>query len=114
MSYEKGDFAFFDGSRSQYRKALKLADTIADYKIANITPNSVRLAAGTNELELRVGMRLRREDQGPWVVGPEPRAVEPSPFTPASASAGPGTTPDTSSGPESDVLKRLMQRREQE
>ena len=68
MSYEKGTFAFFDGTSSDYKKALKLTDSIAGYKVTNIAPNSVKLASGTNELELSVGAQLRREEDGPWLL----------------------------------------------
>src|ERR1035441_5166433 len=66
MSYEKGMFAFFDGTSAEYKKALRLADAIAGYKVTNISPNSVKLASGTNQLELSVGAQLRREEDGPW------------------------------------------------
>ena len=68
MSYEKGTFAFFDGTSSEYKKALKLTDAIAGYKVTNIAPNGVKLASGTNELELSVGAQLRREEDGPWLL----------------------------------------------
>ena len=48
MTYEKGTFAFFDGSSSEYRKALKRAGIIAGYKLTSIAANSVELASGTN------------------------------------------------------------------
>ena len=63
MTYEKGTFAFFDGTSSEYKKALKLADAIAGYKVTNIAPNGVKLASGTNELDLSVGAQLRREER---------------------------------------------------
>ncbi|HWX21864.1 MAG TPA: hypothetical protein VN578_18340 [Candidatus Binatia bacterium] len=126
MSYEKGTFAFFNGTSSEYQKALKQDDTIAGYKVANIDPDTVKLEAGTNHVELHVGMQLRREDQGEWQASTQPEAY-------AAASSGgsasatstsnisstaqaptTGQTETTSSGTESDVLKRLMQRREQE
>jgi hypothetical protein len=71
MSYWKGTFAFFDGTSSEYKegKALKLTDTIAGYKVADISPNSVKLASGTNQLDLSVGAQLRREEDGPWTAG---------------------------------------------
>jgi len=117
LSYERGVFAFFDGSSSEYKKALKLSDVIAGYKVSNIAPNSVKLAAGTNELELGVGMQLRREENGPWLLGGQSAfdvARPPSPSTNAVA-AVPATGPDSaSSATESDIIKKLMQRREQE
>ena len=47
---------------------------IAGYKVANIAPNGVKLAAGTNELELSVGMQLRREEDGPWLLAGQSRS----------------------------------------
>lgn len=138
MSYEKGLFAFFDGTRSEYRMVLKPEDAIAGYKVANITPNHVKLASGTNELEMRVGMQLRREEGGEWLLTArtEPPGSSPGQTTVASSRSETDVTdteseaglteaePDTivtnaapgavSTGGESDILKKLMQRREQE
>jgi len=116
MSYERGAFAFFDGSSSEYKKALKLTDAIAGYKVSNIAPSSVRLAAGTNELELGVGMQLRREEDGPWSLagGPGSHAATPtssSTSTSAMVSAG---SDAAAIAAESDIIKKLMQRREKE
>jgi hypothetical protein len=66
MSYEKGPFAFFDGTSSEYRKALKRDDGIAGFKVADIEPAYVKLASPSNEIELAVGMEMRREDKGEW------------------------------------------------
>ena len=117
MSYEKGTFAFFDGTSSDYRKALKLTDSIAGYKVANITPNSVKLAAGTNELNLSVGGQLRREEDGPWRLSGQPTsyaATLGAGSTSAAASPTATGSSTTSGGTESDILKRLMQKREKE
>jgi hypothetical protein len=67
MNYDqKGPLAFFDGTRSQYQAVLKPADTIAGYKLTDIEPSFVKLAVGTNEFRLPIGMQLRRDDQGKW------------------------------------------------
>jgi hypothetical protein len=109
MSYEKGTFAFFSGSRSQYQKALKLDDTIAGYKVASIGENSVKLAQGTNQIELRMGMQMRREENGPWRASSSLQSYAAAPASnPAAASDSVPT------GPNSDVLKRLMKRHEEE
>ena len=79
MTYEKGTFAFFDGTSSEYKKALKLTDAIAGYKVTNIAPNSVKLASGTNELELSVGAQLRREEDGPWLLAGQSRSYAATP-----------------------------------
>jgi hypothetical protein len=117
MSYEKGTFAFFDGSRSDYKKALKQSDVIAGYKVTNIAPNGVTLAAGTNSLELSVGMQLRREEDGPWRLSGQSGTYTAAPPSTSSnavaASATTGSEPATGAS-ESDVIKRLMQKRQQE
>src|SRR5215813_13133802 len=43
MAYEKGSYAFFDGSRSDYAMTLKTDDLIGGYKIADITTDHVKL-----------------------------------------------------------------------
>lgn len=114
MSYEKGRFAFFDGTSAAYRKTVKPADTIAGYKINDISSNHIELAAANNQtIDLRVGMQMKRQDEGPWslVANAEPYA---SPSQPAAASAAGGDAAGTTSAAESDVMKRLMQKREQE
>lgn len=114
MSYERGSFAFFDGSSFEYKKALKLTDVIAGYKVAHIASNGVKLAAGTNELELHVGMQLRREEDGPWLLSGQGGSYS-VPLPPTSTNAAASTGPDAASGAaESDIIKKLRQRREQE
>jgi len=106
MSYEKGTFAFFDGSSAEYKKAVKLSDTIAGHKITSIEPNSVKLSAGTNQLELRVGMQLRRDEGGDWSVS--------APRETYAANSAPTASPAAPSGADNDVLERLRKKREQE
>jgi hypothetical protein len=120
MSYEKGRFAFFGGSASAYRKTLKPEDTIAGYKIAEIASQYVRLTGPNGEpIELRVGMQMKREDRGPWTLSGTPTAsfATPEAGTPsAEESGGSGTEKSESSlsAPPNEILKRLMQKREQE
>ena len=119
MSYDKGDFAIFDGSSSEYRKVLSPADTIAGYKIAEIAPDHIKLE-GTNgaAIELPVGKEMRKGEEE-WRLADHPTSVE-SPVAAASDSstnAPSASTPKTetsSSSAESDVLKRLLEKREQE
>jgi len=95
MRYEKGLFAFFDGTRSDYRKVLKQDDTIAGFKITAIEPSHVVLASATNEVDLRVGKQLRREDEGEWKMSDRPEVIEASP---AVVSARPAMEPGASRG----------------
>jgi hypothetical protein len=114
MSYEKGTFAFFDGTSADYKKALKLTDSIAGYKVSNIAPNAVKLVSGTNELELSVGAQLRREEDGPWLLSGQSISYAATPASTSTNGVTAATTnSDTTSGAaESDIIKRLMQKRE--
>ncbi len=101
MTYEKGTFAFFESSRSDYRKVAKRDDTIAGYNVKEIAPASVKLVAGTNEVQLSVGMQMRREDQGEWQVTAITESSSPSTTTYASrsSSASTATVPQNTSAP---------------
>ena len=68
MSYEKGQFAFFDGSKPEYKKTLKPEATIAGYKIAEIAANGVKLEAEGKQIDLPVGSQMRREEEGEWEI----------------------------------------------
>lgn len=109
MSYEKGTFAFFDGNSSQYTKAVKLNDTIAGYKVSKIDPNSVSLIAGTNQVELQVGMQLRHQENGGWVPSAASEIYAPTPTASTTARAD-----TTSSSADNDILERLRKKRKQE
>ncbi|MBU6399857.1 MAG: hypothetical protein KGS61_06025 [Verrucomicrobia bacterium] len=118
MSYAKGAFAFFNGSNSDFKKALKPADTIGGYKLTDIEPDSVMLTEGTNAVQLRVGMQMRREEGGAWLLATQAESYAASGSTgssgASSSAATAASTPATSSSAElSEVEKRMMQRREQ-
>jgi len=66
MTYEKGTFAFFDGTSSEYTKALKADSVIAGHKLVIIQTSSVKLEADGKQFELSVGSQMRREDAGLW------------------------------------------------
>jgi hypothetical protein len=128
LSYEKGRFAFFEGSGAQYRQVLKPSDTIGGYKIAEVAPNHVKLE-GTNgqAIELSVGSQMRKQDDGGWRLtdryglaesrSPSTESPETAPGT-SSTSTAPGTSTERPASPsssaESDILKKLMEKREQE
>ena len=110
MSYEKGRYAFFDGSSTEFRKVAKPEDSIAGFKITDVAPTCVKLQLTNGQLvELCVGMQMKRsEDQGWQLAGKAEAAAGTTRSATSSASS-------TSSGPESeDVLKRLLEKRSQE
>ena len=113
MSYEKGEFAFFDGSKSEFRKPLKEGEKIAGYEVKEIQPSRVKIANETEEFDLKVGQQLRREDEGNWHLAIGSAAASPS--SPAISDSSSDTA--TSSGgnaSEDEALKRLMEKRAKE
>lgn len=71
MSYEKGDFAFFDGTSSEFRKSVKAGDSIAGYKVKAITQTKVTLENDGKSVELPVGSQMKRQDEGEWKLNAE-------------------------------------------
>jgi len=111
MNYDKGWFAFFDGSNSEYRRAVQPDDTIAGYKIAEIAANHVKLESTNNQpVELRVGMQMRKREESEWQVSDH---IETPPPESTSASAETNSNSSSSAG-ESDIIKKLMEQREKE
>jgi len=120
MAAEK-DFAvaFFDGSSAEYRKALKADASIAGWKLGTISLQGVKLSDGTNSFDLRVGMSLRREDEGEW------KLANGTSFA-ASASGGSsgsrGSTTSSAGSPAAsaasaaaaETLRKMMERRAKE
>jgi hypothetical protein len=120
MSYEKGTFAFFDGTRSEFKKAVKESDAIAGFRIASIDAQTVKLASDGKQFELRVGHQLRREEDGEWEPSSRTESYASAPTASAGQRSRQGSTPASSGAspsaaePDNEILKRLMQRREQE
>ena len=83
-----GSFAFFKGSSAQYEKALKLSDSIAGYKVMDISHSAVKLNSGTNNIELAIGSQMRREDQGPWTLSADASPILASPSSSSSSGTG--------------------------
>ena len=121
MSYDKGRFAFFDGSSSEYRKSVKPGDSIAGYKVADVTQNKVTLESGDKKIELPVGGQLKREDEGEWRVNSTPESFASSGTSNSSSSSSStstsgGSSTSGSSGESEEtnpILKRLLEQRRQ-
>jgi len=133
MAYEKGAFAFFEGSSSEFTKVLKTDGIIAGYKLVDILANAVELEINGQMIELPIGSGLRREDQGAWKVsdsistgngggdssestgrsGQGRRDEDSSPARSAVTSGSSSSSPAPGAD-QSEILKRLMERREKE
>jgi hypothetical protein len=108
MNYDQGPLAFFQGSDSDYRKALAPGARIAGYQVASVQARTVTLQNGTNSIELGLGMEMRREDGGSWKLSESPQPVLES-----SSGSAPSSGSDAG-GEENEVLKKLRQKREKE
>ncbi len=118
MSYEKGRYAFFEGSSSDYRKALQVAENIAGYKVTEIGPDFVKLESQGKQVDLRLGMQMKKQEKGEWLLGSGTEAFESSTSTGASSdnsTSQPGEKAESGGGGAvSDILKKLREKREQE
>ena len=83
-------------------------ETLPVSKSLRLAPKSVTLLSGTNEMVLRVGTQVRREEEGKWLLVAQAQPYESQTTAATTESAA------ASSGEENDVLKKMMQRREQE
>jgi hypothetical protein len=124
MSYENKGYAFFEGNAVNRGSVFGLADTINGYKIAEITNNTVKLAAASNQfITLKVGMQMRKVENGPWkLIGSSSPASDSAASGSADASSEDNSGDTTAAatpipltpGASSDVIARLMKRRQQE
>jgi hypothetical protein len=116
MSYDKGDFAFFDGTNSEYRKILESSGTIAGYKVTEITPTGVKLVYSNQVVQMKVGSQMELDGDTWRVVARNdlPAAPTQTASSTASAPATDAAVGDSSPGEANDVLKKLMQAREKE
>lgn len=134
MIYEQGSYAFFNGSEAKYRTAVTVSNSLAGLKLIDITPNSVKFNSASNILELTMDKQLKREDEGEWqlVTGAgswdapaasssdrdrsseRDRSSSRDRSERASSVSGGATGRSGGSASAEEVLKRLMQRREQE
>jgi hypothetical protein len=114
LSYEKGFFAFFDGTSSDYRRVLKASDTIAGFTVAAVSPQQVTLqSTNSGDYALPVGMQLQRLDEGKWEVAPRPQTAS-GDRSSSSLASNRFSSSNSGGGGSEEVMKRLMQQREQE
>jgi hypothetical protein len=124
MSYQKGTFAFFSGNSDEFKKILPLFGQIAGYAVTEITPTGAKLqGADKKEIQLQIGDQMREENNG-WQLEPMSDAAANSGAAESPEAGGnnssPGAAGDSSTVAPSaavsqnDILKRLMEKREQE
>ncbi len=124
ITYENKAYAFFVGNGVNRGGVFSPSETINGYRIVDITNNSVKLAAASNQvITLKVGMQMRREDNGPWKLVASSMPVSESGTSDSATqnsddSSGAGaeaTTPTPAiPGADADIIKRLMKKRAEE
>ncbi len=117
MSYGKGTFAFFSGNGEDFKKILPVSGTIASYDVTAITmTGATLLGADKKTVHLNIGDQMRQENNGWQLV----EAVDAGSSLSGGSTSGVSEAPDGSlpapsaSLNNNDILKRLMQLREQE
>lgn len=119
LSYEKGYFAFFEGSIPGLNRAFTPGDVIAGFRIQEVLQDHILLINNDLTTVLPLRGQLRREDDNPWTVADTPTPEAPA--TPASATSDTPASPTATSSTENqsernadEVLQRLLERRQRE
>jgi hypothetical protein len=102
MEYDKGLFAFFDGSDPAYRKALRVGESLGQFKVEKIDKNQVELLRDSKPVSLAMGQQLGRSEGSDWTLSAAPPRIDKT----APAAAVPAIPSDAS-----DVLRKLMEQR---
>ena len=124
--------AFFSGSQTPYNKVVPVGESVADFKITAITNTQVEMERDGKAVVLAVGKQMPMEGTAaPSTPAPEAvaptvptptaeniPAPEPAPANdPAPAGAEPADAKPTDPAPAgetSDVIRRMMERRQKE
>lgn len=114
MIYFKGTFAFFYGSEGSYRKSVKVGEKVAGFEVKAISKDGAMILVGTNTISLKVGAGMQREDEGEWQPTSNPGGFEVTSSKGDKPEKSDSGSPDSGGGGESDILKRLLEKREKE
>ena len=87
LAYAESQMAFIDGGSSQYKKALRLNDTVAGLKLKSVGASHATFDNDGAEIVLRVGQQLRREDRRAWQVNTQPTTYASTPLASATVSS---------------------------
>ena len=112
MESDRGLRAFFDGSDSSYRRAVRVGESVDKFKVTQITPHVVELERDGKNLSVRVGQQLRRPEGADWdVVGEDVLRREAQARATAEAKGDPSGAPPPIPEGASDIEKRMRERR---
>ncbi len=116
MITEDDAFAFFNGSRSDFRAVVSTGNTYAGFTIAAIEKTKVILTKENAAMTLPVGMALIKEEDGEWEISTPSKSNRSLAYEREDRdNHGGAQEKSTESGDvQNDVLKRLMEQRKQE
>ena len=118
VQYRQEKVAIFDSPDAALRKECREGDALSDFKIERIAADGVDLSREGKTVALKVAQQLRKAEGGDWKVGTNQAARVDSKALAANGSAAAGAARPAAPGPveipadASDVLKRLMKKRE--
>jgi hypothetical protein len=111
MESDRGLRAFFDGSDSSYRRAVRVGESVDKFKVTQISPNIVELERDGKNLSVRVGQQLRRTEGAEWdLVGEDVLRLEAQALAAAESKSDPNVPVPIPAGA-SEVEKRMRERR---
>jgi hypothetical protein len=113
MDSDRGIRAFFEGSETSFRRAVRVGEAVDNYKVIRIAANTVELERDGKTFAMRVGQQLRRPEGADWklidedVVRREAQAQAASDAVGKVDPAAPVAIPAGAS----DTLRKLMEAR---
>jgi len=113
----KNSTAFFDSSRSDYKGQWKCGDIIAGFKIKIIRTGGLLLEKDSRRIIMPVGMAMKKNEQNVWELSKSVTVSKPTELASSFTQDAKGKAEREVKGSDasgSDILKKLMERRNQE
>ncbi len=116
MESDRGLRAFFEGSASAFRKALRVGESIESFKVTQVSPTGAELEREGKQFSLRVGQQLRRAEGGEWnlIAADVVRSEAAAAAAKANAGKFDPTAPVAIPANADEVTRRLMEKRNQD
>jgi len=108
--------AFFSGSRSDYDKVTEVNGDIAGAKVAKITPSGIQVVRSGRTISVPVGQTVPFDNSAPGAppASAGDTALDSAPPPAAAAAGDAAATPAPLPGNLNEVMRRMMERRQQE
>ena len=118
VQHDQENLALFDSPDTAFRKAVREGETVGDFTVQRIAAGGVELMRGDQPVSLKVAQQLRRVEGGDWTVATNQTArADPRALAANETAATRPVEPTTSAelpADASEVLKRLMKKREKQ